>query len=45
MGDLFVDGNIKASQEITDHTRSMQGDRDIYNGHGHGIAIPTGNKQ
>ncbi|MCX4025168.1 phage baseplate assembly protein V [Spartinivicinus marinus] len=50
VGDLLVEGNITATQDITDHTRSMQADRDIYNGHGHdvpghGTAIPTGNKQ
>lgn len=35
-GNLKVDGNIKADGEITDHTRSMQADRLIYNGHKHG---------
>ena len=38
-GDLTVNGNITATGEITDHTRSMQADRDIYNSHKHsGVA-------
>ena len=35
-GDQHVVGGIKAEGEITDHTRSMQEDRYIYNGHNHG---------
>lgn len=35
-GDLKVNQNIKADGEIDDHTRSMQLDREIYNGHKHG---------
>ncbi|WP_222937695.1 phage baseplate assembly protein V [Spartinivicinus ruber] len=49
-GDVYVEGQIKATQDIIDHTRSMQGDRDIYNSHqhdvvGHSTAVPTGAKQ
>lgn len=33
--DLHVEGNAKADGEIADHTRAMQHDRDLYNGHGH----------
>lgn len=34
-GDLSVLGNINASQEISDKTRSMSADRSIYNSHNH----------
>jgi phage baseplate assembly protein V len=34
-GDVKVDGNIKSDGEIADHTRAMQEDRELYNGHGH----------
>ena len=37
-GDLQVEGNIKANGEVSDHTRSMQEDRNLYNQHAH----PTG---
>ena len=33
--------DIKADGEITDHTRSMQEDRNIYNGHTHPHGDPT----
>ncbi len=49
-GDLLVEGNITASGDVTDATRSMAGDRGIYNGHTHtdpqgGSVLPTGQKQ
>lgn len=39
-GDQHVDGSIGADGEIGDHTRTMQGDRELYNEHAH----PTGPK-
>ncbi len=51
-GDLLVNGNIRSTQEIADKTRSMSGDRDIYNNHVHAGVLPgpnntasTGQKQ
>lgn len=35
-GNEHVQGNIKAGAEITDHTRSMQDDRQLFNQHRHG---------
>ncbi|WP_165773595.1 hypothetical protein [Zooshikella ganghwensis] len=32
-GNLTVNGNIKATQEIADHQRDMSADRAIYNSH------------
>ena len=34
-GNVLVNGSITATDNITDHTRSMQADREIYNGHTH----------
>lgn len=36
--DLQVGGDIKAHGEVTDHTRTMQGDRELYNSHLHGAS-------
>ncbi|MEL4241146.1 phage baseplate assembly protein V [Shewanella xiamenensis] len=36
---VYATKDVKADGEVSDHTRSMQDDRNIYNGHTH----PTGN--
>ncbi len=52
VGDVSVEGNITASGDVTDTMRSMQADREIYNGHNHpgvttggGSTAPTTNTQ
>ncbi|MFW2122865.1 phage baseplate assembly protein [Acinetobacter ursingii] len=41
-GDLFVDGNISSTGEVSDQKSSMQEMRDIYNGHKHGnTSVPN----
>lgn len=45
IGDVYVEGSIKASGEITDKTRSMSGDRRIYNSHSHGGGRTPDEKQ
>lgn len=43
-GQVQADGNIQSAGEVIDHTRSMQDDREIYNGHQHGNS-PTPTQQ
>ncbi|EDP60853.1 Phage baseplate assembly protein V [Vibrio sp. AND4] len=39
-GDTWQDGSYQATGDITDHTRSMQADREIYNEHEHPGVVP-----
>ena len=45
IGDVIVTGSITASGNITDHTRSMAGDRAIYNTHTHPLVGIVDQKQ
>ena len=45
IGDVQVMDNITATGDISDITRSMQGDRDIYNGHTHPLTGVVEQKQ
>ncbi len=42
--ELYCTGHIKADGEITDHTRAMQADREIYNSHEHPHGEPNTDK-
>lgn len=42
---METSGDIKAAGEVQDHTRSMQADRDLYNGHVHGSSPPPSPRQ
>lgn len=44
-GNLRVEGDIAASGEVADHTRSMNGDREIYNVHIHPPGAPPSQLQ
>ncbi|MCX4026619.1 phage baseplate assembly protein V [Endozoicomonas sp. SM1973] len=49
-GDVTIQGNLKASGDITDKTRSMAADREVYNEHTHKVpgcseSKPTGKIQ
>lgn len=43
-GQIQAEGNIQSAAEVIDQVRSMQADRDIYNGHQHGNS-PTPTQQ